>query len=66
MKIPDAPEGQMSKCKARCFWPCFSPNFCIMDLGNYPSNGKRRARMGGRNKETILADAFEAILGAFT
>ena len=64
-KYPDAPEGQMSKCKSAVVsGHALAQTSVLWDLGNYLRIGKGEARMGGRNKENILADAFEAILGA--
>lgn len=64
-KFPDAPEGQMSKCKSAVVsGHALAQTSLLWDLGTYIRIGKGEARMGGRNKENILADAFEAILGA--
>jgi len=64
-KFLDFPEGQMSKCKSAVVsGHALAQTSVLWDLGNYLRIGKGEARMGGRNKENILADAFEAILGA--
>lgn len=64
-KYPDAPEGDMSKCKSAVVsGHALAQTSLLWNLGTYLRIGKGEARMGGRNKENILADAFEAIIGA--
>lgn len=62
---PDASEGDLSKQKSAIV----SGHACAQsskewDLGEYIKIGKSEAKMGGRGKESILADAYEAVLGA--
>ena len=63
--FPDDSEGDLSKRKSAIV----SGHACAQsskewDLGEYVKIGKSEAKMGGRGKESILADAYEAILGA--
>ena len=62
---PDDPEGELSKRKGAIV----SGHACAQSskewgLSEYVKLGKAEAKMGGRGKETILADAYEAVLGA--
>lgn len=62
---PDDSEGDLSKRKSAIV----SGHACAQsskewDLGEYIKIGKSEAKMGGRGKESILADAYEAVLGA--
>ncbi|MCQ2061209.1 MAG: ribonuclease III [Fibrobacter sp.] len=62
---PNDPEGDLSKRKSAIV----SGHACAQsskewDLGEYVKIGKSEAKMGGRGKESILADAYEAVLGA--
>ena len=60
---PDDPEGELSKRKSAIV----SGHACAQsskewDLSEYIKLGKAEAKMGGRGKESILADAYEAVL----
>lgn len=62
---PDDPEGELSKRKSAIV----SGHACAQsskewDLSEYVKIGKSEAKMGGRGKESIMADAYEAVLGA--
>ena len=62
---PDDPEGELSKRKSAIV----SGHACAQsskewNLSEYIKMGKAEAKMGGRGKESILADAYEAVLGA--
>lgn len=62
---PNDPEGELSKRKSAIV----SGHACAQsskewDLDEYLKIGKAEAKMSGRGKETILADAYEAVLGA--
>lgn len=62
---PDDPEGELSKRKSAIV----SGHACAQSseawsLSEYVKVGKAEANMGGRGMETILADAYEAVLGA--
>lgn len=62
---PNDPEGELSKRKSAIV----SGHACAQsskewDLDEYIRIGKAEMKMSGRGKETILADAYEAVLGA--
>ena len=62
---PDDSEGDLSKRKSAIV----SGHACAQsskewNLSDYVKLGKAEAKMGGRGKESILADAYEAVLGA--
>lgn len=62
---PNDPEGDLSKRKSAIV----SGHACAQsskewDLDEYIRIGKAEMKMSGRGKETILADAYEAVLGA--
>ncbi len=62
---PEDSEGELSKRKSAIV----SGHACAQsskewDLIEYIKIGKSEAKMGGRGKETIVADAYEAVLGA--
>jgi len=59
------PEGEMTKRRAACV--CEKSLFGFaqeIDLGKYILLGKGEERTGGRNRTSILADAFEAVIAA--
>lgn len=62
---PDKPEGELTKLRASLVCEkslCeFSKKLCI---GDYLRLGKGEDLNGGRNRPSILADAFEAVLAA--
>ncbi|MCQ2421840.1 MAG: ribonuclease III [Lachnospiraceae bacterium] len=64
-KHTDMPEGSMSKLRASLV--C-EPSLAIcareLKLGDYLILGKGEDMTGGRNRESILSDAFEATIGA--
>ena len=64
-KFPDVPEGGLSKKRASMVCEQ-SLAICArsMNLGDYLFFGKGEDAAGGRNKDSILADVTEAILGA--
>lgn len=62
---PNDPEGDLSKRKSAIV----SGHACAQSskewgLSEYIKIGKSEMKMGGRGKETIVADAYEAVLGA--
>lgn len=64
-KYPDRPEGEMSKLRATFVREEALAGFsrsCGFD--RYLRLGKGEEKSGGRNRDTILGDAFEAFLGA--
>jgi len=64
-RFPDVPEGGLSKKRAAMVCEQ-SLAICArsMNLGDYLFFGKGEEAAGGRNKDSILADVTEAILGA--
>ena len=64
-KYPDKKEGEMSKIRASLVCePALA--FCSeqIDLRHYIRLGKGEEATGGRNKESIIADVMEAVIGA--
>lgn len=64
-KLSDLDEGKLSK--IRSIIVCERSLASIaseMNLGEYLYMGKGEALSGGRNKDSILADALEAVIGA--
>ncbi|MGT2911958.1 ribonuclease III [Streptococcus cameli] len=64
-KYPDQPEGEMSKMRSSFVREESLAGFsrqCGFD--QYLLLGKGEEKTGGRNRDTILGDAFEAFLGA--
>lgn len=61
----DLPEGQLTKLRAAtvCEDACFDYAKEI-DLGTYMLLGKGEEKTGGRQRSSILADAFEAVIAA--
>ncbi len=62
---PQLPEGELSKIRAGTVCEKALDKFAQkIELGNYLFLGHGEERTNGRNRPSILADAFEAILGA--
>ncbi|MBO7649157.1 MAG: ribonuclease III [Lachnospiraceae bacterium] len=61
----DMPEGSMSKLRASLVCEP-SLAYCARDigLGEYLRLGRGEDMTGGRNRDSILSDAFEAVIGA--
>ena len=65
MIMKDAPEGVLSKNRADVVREeSLADAAREIDLGNYIYMGKGEEATGGRNKDSILADTFEALIGA--
>ncbi len=64
-KFPDWSEGQLSKSRARIV-NARSLEMAArrLQLGDYLRLGRGEEKTGGREKQTILADAFEAVIAA--
>lgn len=62
---PDLPEGMLTKTRASMVCEP-SLAFCARDieLGKFMLLGKGEEMTGGRNRESIIADVMEAVLGA--
>ncbi|MBQ3135979.1 MAG: ribonuclease III [Clostridia bacterium] len=59
------PEGEMTKKRAACACEKSLHGFAKeINLGSYIYLGRGEERMGGRKRASILADAFEAVIGA--
>lgn len=62
---PDLPEGQMAKVRAAVVsGSSLAEAAREMDLGSYIELSASEERSGGRTKDSILADALEAVIGA--
>lgn len=62
---PDLPEGQMAKVRAAVVsGSSLAEAARAMDLGSYVELSASEERSGGRSKDSILADALEAVIGA--
>jgi ribonuclease III len=62
---PNAREGQLSQWKAHLVSATFLHRCALaINLGNYLQLGKGEERSGGRERKTLLADAFEAVIAA--
>lgn len=64
-KFPDADEGSLSKIRARIVSePVLSKSAGRLDIGRYLLLGRGEESTGGRNRDSILANTFEAVIGA--
>ena len=64
-KYGDIPEGKLSKMRAALVCePALYECSKAIDLGNFIKLGKGEEAGGGRNKPSVVSDAFEALLGA--
>lgn len=64
-KFPDSDEGELTKLRAALVCePSLARTAKNLKLGNCLRMGKGEERSGGRERPSILADAFEALLGA--
>jgi len=62
--FPDKSEGELSKIKAVAVSkPVLSSKASEMDLGRFLYLGKGEKESGGRQKDSILCDVFEAMIG---
>ena len=65
LEFSDLAEGELSKIRAAVVNEgCLAKLARKIDLGNYLLMGKGENLSGGRNKASILADAYEALVGA--
>ena len=63
--FPDFPEGRLTKLRARLVSRRSLAKFANdIDLGAFVMLGKGEESSGGRRRDSTLADAFEALLGA--
>lgn len=64
-KYADLPEGELTKIRASLVCEKALYSFALQfDLGKYLILGKGEEATGGRERASILADAFEAVLAA--
>ena len=64
-KYPSYPEGEMSKLRSTFVREESLAGFArLCDFQDYLRLGKGEEKSGGRDRDTILGDAFEAFLGA--
>ena len=64
-KYPDKKEGEMSKIRASLVCePALAFDAEKLDIRYYMQLGKGEEATGGRNKESIIADMVEAVIGA--
>lgn len=64
-KFPKMPEGELTKLRAGVVCEGYLAKIAReFDFGKYLLLGKGEECTGGRNRDSILADAFEAVIGA--
>lgn len=64
-RYPHQAEGELTKIRARVVCePALSKVASQLNLGKYLLLGKGEEKSGGRNRQSILADAMEAVIGA--
>lgn len=63
--FPELPEGELTKMRAKIVCePSLADCSKNIDLGRYLMLGKGEESTGGRHRMSILADAFEALIGS--
>ncbi len=63
--FPEMPEGELTKLRASVVCEGSLAKLARqMDFGQFLLLGKGEESTGGRNRDSILADAFEAVIGA--
>lgn len=64
-RFPDAPEGTLTKLRAKLVsMPSLAETARGLNLMTYISLGRGEESQGGRDRDSLLSDAFEALLGA--
>lgn len=64
-EYPDTPEGELTKLRASVVCEAMlSKKARLLNVGEHMRLGKGEENTGGRDRNSILADAFEAIIGA--
>ncbi len=64
-RFPNAREGQLSQWKSHLVSAAYLyTQAVVLGLGDYLLLGKGEERNGGRNRPTLLANAFEAVIAA--
>ena len=65
IRFPDLQEGELTRLRARLVSePGLAQVARFIDLGSYLFLGKGEEAQGGRNRDSVLSDAMEAILSA--
>ena len=65
-RIPHATEGVLTRVRAELVRRSTLAGFArVLDLGSALNLGVGERKSGGRNRESILCDAFEALVGAY-
>ncbi|WP_432665135.1 ribonuclease III [Wukongibacter baidiensis] len=65
INYPDLPEGELTKTRAKIVCETTLSNCAkSINLGEYLMLGKGEDATGGRQRPSLLADAFESIIGA--
>ena len=63
--FPEMPEGELTKLRAGVVCePTLAEKARALHFGQYLLLGKGEESTGGRDRDSILADAFEAVIGA--
>ncbi len=63
--FPDFSEGHLTKLRSRLVSTEALEEYALgIDLGTFVLLGKGEERTGGRSRQGVLADAFEALIGA--
>jgi ribonuclease-3 len=64
-RFPDLPEGDLTRLRASLVRkPALATLARSLDLGQYIELGGGELKSGGYDRDSILADAFEAVIGA--
>jgi ribonuclease-3 len=64
-KLPNLPEGELTKIRARIVCETSLADVAgEIELGKYIMLGRGEELTGGRNRSSILADGFEAVLAS--
>lgn len=64
-RFPNAPEGALTKLRAKLVsMPSLADMAKALELESYVFLGKGEESQGGRERDSLLSDAFEALLGA--
>lgn len=64
-QYPDEPEGKLTKTRARFVCASANSEYAIeLELNECLLLGKGEAEQGGKSKQSVLGDLFEAFLGA--
>lgn len=65
LRFPDAPEGSLTKLRAKLVsMPSLAEMAKSLELESRILLGKGEESQGGRERDSLLSDAFEAVLGA--